>query len=67
MALGDLAYAMALAAVVPDCSMVEFQSLTADVLVFEPGAPHPAPQVGIIALARCAVSGLFFFLRPPHG
>jgi len=37
---GDLADALALAAVILDGSIVEFQRSTADTLAFETGAPH---------------------------
>ena len=40
MAFGDLAEALALAAVSLDCGVVQYQRIAADVLAFEPGAPH---------------------------
>ena len=40
MALGDLEDALALAAVLLESGMVQYQGITADVLTFEAGAPH---------------------------
>src|ERR1035437_367594 len=40
MTFGDLAQTLALAAVLLDSGTVQYQRLTADVLTFEPGAPH---------------------------
>ena len=40
MAFGDLPDALSLTAILWDSFMVQLQWLTADVLAFEPGAPH---------------------------